>query len=60
MGKDKYLMSYKVACEYLAVPETCVPSKQMFSAAGAIISKKGSKLSDENATMLIKVVTVKM
>ena len=43
----------KIASKYLMVQGTSVPSERVFSAAGAIISEKRSRINDENANMLI-------
>ncbi len=42
-----------LACRYLAVPGTSVPSEKVFSTAGDIVTSSRSVLSTENVDILI-------
>ena len=44
-NSDKYSRLSVLACRYLAVPSTCVPSQGIFSAAGLIVAKLRNRLS---------------
>jgi hypothetical protein len=43
----------KVVKKYFCIPATSVPSEQIFSKAGLIITKQRNALKPENADMLI-------
>ena len=52
-GKACFPLIYKVARKYLVIPGTSVPSEQVFSTAGQILSKRRNRLSDEHAADLL-------
>ena len=51
--RASYPLLAAMALRYLNIPATSVPSERVFSTAGTILNKKRSKLSSDNADMLI-------
>jgi len=51
--KDVYPMIYEVAMKYFVIVGTSVPSEQLFSAAGNIISMKRSRIKGKRASQII-------
>ncbi len=51
--REKYQRLSKIAFKYLVIPGTSMPSERVFSNAGSIVTKKRSRLSDENVRMLV-------
>ncbi len=47
----KYKKLSKVALKFVAIPATSVPRERVFSDAGNIVTKKRSRLKDENVRM---------
>jgi hypothetical protein len=43
----------RIAKKLLAVPASSVPSERVFSLAGALVSKKRARMSDDNVDLLI-------
>lgn len=52
-NKQKYPLLSKLACKYLCITGTSVPSERMFSATGYLTSDRRSKLTPENANVLL-------
>lgn len=50
---NRYPNISKIAKKYLTIPATSVPSERVFSTAGDIITAERSRLSPENASILI-------
>ncbi|GBC31091.2 zinc finger BED domain-containing protein RICESLEEPER 2-like [Rhizophagus irregularis DAOM 181602=DAOM 197198] len=44
--KSQYPILVKIACDYICIPSTSVPSEQAFSKSGELISKKRNRLGD--------------
>ena len=52
-GQRDFPSLYKLAVKYLIIPATSVPAERFFSCAGEVISKRRSRLEEENARILI-------
>ncbi len=52
-GVKRFPLLCQLARKYLSFPATSVPSERVFSAAGEIVSKKRSRISNENVRTLI-------
>jgi len=53
VNKAKFPILARLARIHLAIPATSVPAERLFSCGGNVISKKRSRLTSTNATMLI-------
>ena len=46
-------VTFEIARKYLAIPGSSVPSEQLFSKAGELISQRRSQLKPKNVDMLL-------
>ncbi len=52
-NKTQYLILSQLAYKYLCISGTSVPSERMFSATGHLTSDRRSRLTPENADILL-------
>lgn len=53
VNKKKYPVLSQLACKYLCIGGTSVSSERMFSASGHLTSDRRSRLTPENANILL-------